>query len=117
MLPEVYAPGAQMVEAPTCAIGAWEGLGSGFLSSVWARAGSGEAGSTGTRPSIVAAALDAGINYVDTADIYGTWYEGRRSLAEEYLGAALEGLRERVVLGTKGCQATGDGPSDWGASR
>jgi len=26
-------------------------------------------------------------------------------------------LRDRVVLGTKGCQATGDGPNDWGASR
>lgn len=66
---------------------------------------------------IVAAALDHGINYIDTADLYGTWYEGRRSLAEEYLGAALHGLRDRVVLGTKGCQATGDGPNDWGASR
>ena len=66
---------------------------------------------------IVAAALDNGINYVDTADIYGTWYVGRRSLAEEYLGVALKGLRDRVVLGTKGCQATGDGPNDWGASR
>jgi aryl-alcohol dehydrogenase-like predicted oxidoreductase len=66
---------------------------------------------------IVAAALDSGINYIDTADIYGTWYEGRRSLAEEFLGVALQGLRERIVLGTKGCQATGDGPNDWGASR
>ena len=66
---------------------------------------------------IVATALDHGINYIDTADIYGTWYEGRRSLAEEYLGVALQGLRDRVVLGTKGCQATGDGPNDWGASR
>jgi aryl-alcohol dehydrogenase-like predicted oxidoreductase len=66
---------------------------------------------------IVAAALDSGINYIDTADIYGTWYEGRRSLSEEYLGVALQGLRDRVVLGTKGCQATGEGPNDWGASR
>jgi aryl-alcohol dehydrogenase-like predicted oxidoreductase len=66
---------------------------------------------------IVAAALDNGINYIDTADIYGTWYEGRRSLSEEYLGVALQGLRDRIVLGTKGCQATGDRPNDWGASR
>ncbi len=66
---------------------------------------------------IVAAALAHGINYIDTADIYGTWYKERRSLAEEYLGGALQGLRERVVLGTKGCQATGDGTNDWGASR
>lgn len=66
---------------------------------------------------IVSAALDNGINYIDTADIYGTWYEDRKPLAEEYLGVALKGLRDRVVLGTKGCQATGDGPNDWGASR
>jgi aryl-alcohol dehydrogenase-like predicted oxidoreductase len=72
---------------------------------------------------IVAAALDSGINYIDTADIYGTWYAvadatgRRRSLAEEFLGVALQGLRDRVVLGTKGCNATGDGPNEWGASR
>jgi aryl-alcohol dehydrogenase-like predicted oxidoreductase len=65
---------------------------------------------------IVAAAMDNGINYIDTADIYGTEHDGR-SLTEECLGVALEGLRDRVVLGTKGCQALGDGPNDWGASR
>jgi len=65
---------------------------------------------------IVVAALDNGINYIDTADIYGTWYHGT-SLAEEYLGVALKGLRDKIVLGTKGCQATGDTPNDWGASR
>jgi len=66
---------------------------------------------------ILAAALDNGINYVDTANVYGTWYEGRKPLSEEYLGVALQGVRDRIVLGTKGCQATGDGPNDWGASR
>jgi aryl-alcohol dehydrogenase-like predicted oxidoreductase len=70
-----------------------------------------------TAGQIVAAALDNGINYFDTADIYGTWYEGRKPLAEEYLGVALQGVRERVVLGSKGCQETGDGANDWGASR
>jgi aryl-alcohol dehydrogenase-like predicted oxidoreductase len=65
---------------------------------------------------IIWAALDQGVTYVDTADIYGTWYRGT-SLAEEYLGRALEGIRHRVVLGTKGCSATGEGPNDWGASR
>ncbi len=65
---------------------------------------------------IVAAALDEGINYIDTADLYGTWYEGT-SLAEELLGSALHGLRERVVLGTKGCQQVGPSVNDRGASR
>lgn len=65
---------------------------------------------------IVWAALNAGVTYIDTADIYGTWYRGT-SVAEEILGVALEGIRHRVVLGTKGCQAIGEGPNDWGASR
>jgi aryl-alcohol dehydrogenase-like predicted oxidoreductase len=44
---------------------------------------------------VVDAALDAGINFLDTADIYG----GTRS--EEYLGRALAGRRDQVVLATK----------------
>lgn len=45
--------------------------------------------------SVVHAALDAGVNFFDTADIYG----GTRS--EEYLGRALRGRREQVVVATK----------------
>jgi aryl-alcohol dehydrogenase-like predicted oxidoreductase len=44
---------------------------------------------------VVSAALDAGINFFDTADIYG----GTRS--EEFLGRALGGRRDRVVIATK----------------
>ncbi len=44
---------------------------------------------------VVDAALAAGINFLDTADIYGG------TLSEEYLGQALQGRRERVVLATK----------------
>jgi aryl-alcohol dehydrogenase-like predicted oxidoreductase len=44
---------------------------------------------------VVDAALDAGINFLDTADIYG----GTRS--EEFLGHALRGRRGDVVLATK----------------
>ena len=45
--------------------------------------------------AVVDAALDAGINFFDTADIYG----GTKS--EEFLGRALEGRRDQVVLATK----------------
>jgi aryl-alcohol dehydrogenase-like predicted oxidoreductase len=45
--------------------------------------------------AVVDAALEAGINFLDTADIYG----GTES--EEFLGRALEGRRDRVVLATK----------------
>jgi aryl-alcohol dehydrogenase-like predicted oxidoreductase len=44
---------------------------------------------------VVHAALDAGINFLDTADIYG----GTKS--EEYLGRALAGRRDQVMLATK----------------
>lgn len=45
--------------------------------------------------AVVHAALDAGITFFDTARSYG---EGR---SEEYLGAALKGHRDEVVLATK----------------
>ena len=45
--------------------------------------------------AVVGAALDAGINLFDTADIYG----GTKS--EEYLGAALGARRDEIVLATK----------------
>jgi len=49
------------------------------------------AGTTAT----VDAALDAGINFFDTADVYG----GGQS--EEFLGAALKGRRDRALIATK----------------
>ena len=55
----------------------------------------------GTR-RVVHAALDAGVDFLDTADIYG----GTRS--EEYLGQVLGPLRERVVLATKFGMAVDD---------
>jgi aryl-alcohol dehydrogenase-like predicted oxidoreductase len=45
--------------------------------------------------SVVDAALDAGINFLDTADIYG------RTKSEEYLGRALGRRRGEIVLATK----------------
>jgi aryl-alcohol dehydrogenase-like predicted oxidoreductase len=45
--------------------------------------------------NVVHAALDAGVNFFDTADIYG----GTKS--EQYLGQALRGRREQVVVATK----------------
>jgi aryl-alcohol dehydrogenase-like predicted oxidoreductase len=48
----------------------------------------------GTR-AVIDAALDAGVDFLDTADIYGN------GQSEEYLGRALQGRRERVVLATK----------------
>ena len=56
----------------------------------------------GTR-RVVDAALDAGIDFLDTADIYGD------TKSEEFLGRVLTGRRERVVLATKfGMEVAGD---------
>jgi len=45
--------------------------------------------------AVVHASLDAGINFIDTADVYG------RTKSEEFIGAALKGRRDEAVLATK----------------
>ena len=55
--------------------------------------------------------LEAGGNFVDTADVYA---EGE---SEEITGRALQGRRDDVVLATKVRFPTGDGVNDYGASR
>ena len=64
-----------------------------------------------TSIAAIRAYLDAGHNYIDTANIYGG------SLAETYVGKALEGRRQDVVLATKAGGAYGPGPFEGGASR
>jgi aryl-alcohol dehydrogenase-like predicted oxidoreductase len=61
--------------------------------------------------NLIDAALDLGINHIDTADVY----VGGRS--EETLGKALQGRWDRFFLATKFVNATGKGPNDQGASR
>jgi aryl-alcohol dehydrogenase-like predicted oxidoreductase len=60
---------------------------------------------------IIHRALDAGINFVDTADIYSA------GESEEILGKALEGRRDDVVLATKFWGPMGDDPNQRGVSR
>jgi aryl-alcohol dehydrogenase-like predicted oxidoreductase len=60
---------------------------------------------------MVHAALDAGVNVVDTADVYGA---GR---SEEIVGRALAGHRDAVVLATKVHHPMGDDPNRRGNSR
>ena len=61
--------------------------------------------------SIIDAAAELGINFIDTADIYT---KGR---SEETLGVALKNRWDQVVVGTKVHGKTGDGPNDYGTSR
>ena len=61
--------------------------------------------------AVVHAALDAGINFFDTADIYG----GTRS--EELLGRALGRRRDEVVVATKFAAPIDDDPLHTGGAR
>jgi aryl-alcohol dehydrogenase-like predicted oxidoreductase len=60
---------------------------------------------------IIHKALDAGINFVDTADAYS------RGESEEVVGKALKGRRDDVVLATKVHLPMGDDPNQRGNSR
>jgi aryl-alcohol dehydrogenase-like predicted oxidoreductase len=60
---------------------------------------------------IIRAALDAGINFIDTADVYS------RGESEEIVGKALAGRRDDVVLATKVHGTMGDDANQYGNSR
>jgi aryl-alcohol dehydrogenase-like predicted oxidoreductase len=56
-------------------------------------------------------ALDAGVNLVDSSDIYSF------GLSEEIIGDITAGRRDRIVLATKARFPIGEGPNDAGLSR
>jgi aryl-alcohol dehydrogenase-like predicted oxidoreductase len=58
---------------------------------------------------IIHKALDAGINFIDTSDVYGE--------SEVAVGKALKGRRDSVVLASKFSRPIGDDPNHQGASR
>jgi aryl-alcohol dehydrogenase-like predicted oxidoreductase len=60
---------------------------------------------------IIHRALDAGINFVDTADVYSG------GVSEEIVGEALQGRRDDVVLATKFFMPMDDQPNHSGGSR
>lgn len=69
-----------------------------------------ELGEDGSR-GLLARFLDAGGNFVDTADVY------EAGVSEEITGRAIKGVRDDVVLATKVRFPMGDGPNDVGLSR
>jgi len=62
---------------------------------------------------IISRFLDAGGDFIDTADIYGN----PRGDSEKIVGEALKGKRDNVILATKAYFPTGDGPNARGLSR
>src|ERR1700753_2842916 len=65
-------------------------------------------GSTGVEEAtrLVDCCLEAGLTMFDSADVYSA------GLAEEILGAAIKGRRDKVLISTKGSGRMGTGPND-----
>ena len=70
---------------------------------------------------ILTAAHEAGVNFIDTANIYSRWARGNPGgVAEEIIGKWMQGNqipRLQVILATKVRGRMGDGPNDEGLSR
>jgi len=61
--------------------------------------------------AVIHAAIDAGINFIDTADVYSA------GESEQIVGKAIAGRRDEVVLATKFFAPMGDRPNQGGGSR
>ena len=61
--------------------------------------------------SIIYAAIDHGINFIDTSNVYA------QGLSEEYIGRALEGRRHEMLIGTKFGSKREHGPNLFGGGR
>lgn len=71
--------------------------------------------------NILAATFEAGINFIDTADIYSRWVDGNPGgVSEAYIGTWMKQNkipRDQIVLATKVRGEMGKGPNDEGLSR
>jgi len=74
-----------------------------------------------TSQRILSAAIEAGINFIDTADIYSRWVAGNPGgVSETIIGNWIKANnvpRDQLVIATKVRGRTGDGPNDEGLSR
>jgi aryl-alcohol dehydrogenase-like predicted oxidoreductase len=61
--------------------------------------------------SVVNRAMEMGINYIDTADLYA------RGGSEDFVGKAIKGKRNQLIIATKFGRRMGEGPNDRGGSR
>jgi len=61
--------------------------------------------------AVVNRAIDLGVNFIDTADVYGG------TLSEAFIGRAIKGHRRDLIIATKFEQKMGEGPLQSGASR
>lgn len=60
---------------------------------------------------LVKLCMEAGVNFFDTANVYS------RGIAEEILGNAVKGFRDKTIISTKATFTMSEGPNDFGSSR
>jgi aryl-alcohol dehydrogenase-like predicted oxidoreductase len=97
--------GGSGFKVPVLTLGTGTFGGKGDLFSAWGNTGVPEA----TR--LVDISLEAGLTMFDSADVYSD------GVAEEILGKAIAGRRDKVLISTKATFRLGDGPNDVGSSR
>jgi len=97
--------GGSGLKVPVLTLGTGTFGGKGELFSAWGNSGVPEA----TR--LVDISLEAGLTMFDSADVYSA------GMAEEILGKAIAGRRDKVLISTKATFRLGDGPNDVGSSR
>ncbi|HXR03523.1 MAG TPA: aldo/keto reductase [Verrucomicrobiae bacterium] len=97
--------GGSGFRVPVLTLGTGTFGGKGELFSAWGNSGVPEA------KRLVDACLDAGLIMFDSADIYSD------GMAEEILGKAIAGRRDKVLISTKATFRLGDRPNDVGSSR
>jgi aryl-alcohol dehydrogenase-like predicted oxidoreductase len=97
--------GASGFKVPALSLGTGTFGGGNQFFAAW-----GSTNADGAR-NLIDICLESGLNMFDTADIYS------RGLAEQVLGQAIAGRRDKVLVSTKATFRMGDGPNDVGSSR
>jgi aryl-alcohol dehydrogenase-like predicted oxidoreductase len=97
--------GGSGLKVPVLSLGTGTFGGGGELFKAWGQTDVAEA----TR--LVDICLDAGLTMFDSADIYS------QGMAEEILGEAIKGRRDKLLISTKSTFLAGQGPNDVGSSR
>lgn len=97
--------GASGLKVPVLSFGTGTFGGGGDFFKAW--------GNTQTEEAarLVGLCMDAGLNFFDTANVYS------QGLAEEILGKAIIGLRDKIILSTKATFRMGTKPNESGSSR
>lgn len=97
--------GGSGLKVPVLSLGTGTFGGKGELFAAW--------GDTDTKQAtrMVDMALEQGINFLDTADVYSN------GLSEQIVGEVMKGRRDQFLISTKATFSMGQGPNDVGSSR